>query len=118
MKRPFTFCTVMRVGGVSWLRLKVGGAFQIESARAESAAVEAPDAEREIEANELWDPESEDPAGVAIASGVATWHLYNGRAEQAGEMFRRILEGSGWAGFGYIAAEAEIARLGGGPPNL
>ena len=32
-------------------------------------------------------------------------------------MFRRILEGSGWAGFGYIAAEAEIARLSGGPPN-
>ena len=73
---------------------------------------------REIEASELWDPESEDPAGVAIAYGVATWHLYNGRAEQAGEMFRRILEGSGWAGFGYIAAEAEIAHLSGGPPNL
>ncbi|MYA10720.1 MAG: hypothetical protein F4087_07980 [Gemmatimonadetes bacterium] len=66
----------------------------------------------EIEADELWDPESEDPAGVAIAYGVANWHLYNGRAEQAEEMFRRILEGSGWAGFGYIAAEAEIARLG------
>ncbi|MDE2679160.1 MAG: hypothetical protein OXI76_14770 [Gemmatimonadota bacterium] len=65
----------------------------------------------EIEADELWDPESEDPAGVAIAYGVANWHLYNGRAEQAEEMFRRILEGSGWAGFGYIAAEAEIARL-------
>ena len=67
----------------------------------------------EIEADELWDPESEDPAGVAIAYGVANWHFYNGRAEQAEEMFRRILEGSGWAGFGYIAAEAEIARLGG-----
>ena len=67
----------------------------------------------EIEADELWDPASEDPAGVAIAYGVAAWHLYNGRAEQAGEMFRRILEGSGWAGFGYIAAEAEIARPGG-----
>ncbi|MXX33994.1 MAG: hypothetical protein F4Z50_04465 [Gemmatimonadetes bacterium] len=65
----------------------------------------------EIEADELWDPETEDPAGVAIAYGVANWHLYNGRAEQAEEMFRRILEGSGWAGFGYIAAEAEIARL-------
>ena len=63
--------------------------------------------------NELWDPESEDPAGVAIAYGVAAWHLYNGRAEPAGDMFRRILEGSGWAGFGYIAAEAEIARLSG-----
>ena len=67
----------------------------------------------EIEADELWDPESEDPAGVAIAYGVANWHVYNGREEQGEEMFRRILEGSGWAGFGYIAAEAEIARLGG-----
>ena len=67
----------------------------------------------EIEADELWDPESEDPAGVAIAYGVANWHFYNGREEQADEMFRRILEGSGWAGFGYIAAEAEVARLGG-----
>ncbi len=67
----------------------------------------------EIEADELWDPESEDPAGVAIAYGVANWHFYNGREEQGEEMFRRILEGSGWAGFGYIAAEAEIARLGG-----
>ena len=67
----------------------------------------------EIEADELWDPESEDPAGVAIAYGVANWHFYNGRAEQGEAMFRRILEGSGWAGFGYIAAEAEIARLGG-----
>ena len=67
----------------------------------------------EIKADELWDPESEDPAGVAIAYGVANWHFYNGRAEQGEEMFRRILEGSGWAGFGYIAAEAEIARLGG-----
>ena len=67
----------------------------------------------EIEADELWDPESEDPAGVAIAYGVANWHFYNGRVEQGEEMFRRILEGSGWAGFGHIAAEAEIARLGG-----
>ena len=67
----------------------------------------------EIQADELWDPASEDPAGVAIAYGVANWHFYNGRADQAEEMFRRILEGSGWAGFGYIAAEAEVARLGG-----
>ena len=65
----------------------------------------------EIEADDLWDPESEDPSGVAIAYGVAAWHLYNGRTEQAEEMFRRILQGSGWAGFGYIAAEAEIARI-------
>ena len=65
----------------------------------------------EIDADELWNPEEDDPSGVAIAYGVAAWHLYNGRAEQAEDMFRRILEGSGWAGFGYIAAEAEVARL-------
>ena len=65
----------------------------------------------ELAADELWDPESGDPAGVAVAYGVATWHLYNGREAQAAEMYRRILDGSGWAGFGYIASEAEIARL-------
>lgn len=65
----------------------------------------------ELDADDLWDPASEDPAGVAVAYGVATWHLYNGREAQAAEMYRRILEGSGWAGFGYIASEAEIARL-------
>ena len=65
----------------------------------------------EIAADELWDPEQEDPSGVAVAYGVATWHLYNGREEMAREMYRRILEGPGWAGFGYIAAEAEVARL-------
>ncbi len=68
-------------------------------------------ASQQIEADELWNPEEEDPSGVAIACGVATWHLYNGREAQAEEMYRRILEGSGWAGFGYIAAEAEIARM-------
>ena len=65
----------------------------------------------EIEADELWNPEQEDPSGVAIAYGVATWHLYNGRDAQAEDMYRRILEGSGWAGFGHIAAEADVARL-------
>ena len=64
-----------------------------------------------LEADDLWDPASEDPSGVAIAYGVATWHLYNGREAQAEDMYRRILQGSGWAGFGYIASEAEIARL-------
>jgi hypothetical protein len=41
--------------------------------------------------------------------GVANWHLYNGDRYTAEVLFRRILEGSNWAAFGYIAAEAEIA---------
>lgn len=43
--------------------------------------------------------------------GVGNWYLYNGRIEEAERAFRKILQGNGWASFGYIAAEAEIARI-------
>ncbi|MEX2115611.1 MAG: tetratricopeptide repeat protein [Bacteroidota bacterium] len=42
--------------------------------------------------------------------GVANWYFYNGKNERARDLFRRITEGSYWAAFGYIAAEAELAR--------
>jgi tetratricopeptide (TPR) repeat protein len=41
--------------------------------------------------------------------GVANWHLYNGDRYAAETLFRRILEGTNWAAFGFIAAEAELA---------
>jgi tetratricopeptide (TPR) repeat protein len=47
---------------------------------------------------------------VTIAYGVAAWHLYNGREDQARKLFDRIFEGGQWAAFGYLAAEAEVAR--------
>lgn len=65
----------------------------------------------ELEADDLWDPTSDNPSGVAVAYGVGAWHLYNGRPDQAEAAFRRILENRQWAGFGFIAAEAEVARL-------
>jgi len=65
----------------------------------------------ELDPDELWDPTDESPSGVAIAYGVGAWHLYNGRQEEAEAIFRRIVENRQWAGFGYIAAEAELARL-------
>jgi len=46
------------------------------------------------------------------AYGVGHWHLYNGRRAEAERVFRRILAGGQWGAFGYIAAEAEIARMG------
>ena len=67
----------------------------------------------EIEPEALWDPEQDDPSGSALAYGVANWHLYHGREELAERMFRQIVDGQGWAGFGYIAAEAELARMSG-----
>ena len=43
--------------------------------------------------------------------GIGNWHLYNGRPAEAAEWFRRVYAGPQWAAFGYIAAEAELARL-------
>lgn len=47
---------------------------------------------------------------ATIAYGVGNWHLYNGRTEQAMSRFREVMRSTQWAAFGYIAAEAELAR--------
>jgi tetratricopeptide (TPR) repeat protein len=51
---------------------------------------------------------------VTIGYGVANWHLYNGRKDQARRILEAIVQENAatqWAGFGYIAAEADLARL-------
>ena len=50
---------------------------------------------------------------VTLGYGLGNWHLYNGRRDQAVAMFREIVEkhASQWPAFGYIAAEAELARM-------
>lgn len=50
---------------------------------------------------------------VTIGYGLGNWHYYNGRRDQAMARFREIVQqhASGWPAFGYIAAEAELARL-------
>ena len=51
---------------------------------------------------------------VTIGYGVANWHLYNGRANRAKAILSEIVnqyETSQWAGFGYIASEADFVRL-------
>ncbi|HEU0079400.1 MAG TPA: hypothetical protein VFQ76_17220 [Longimicrobiaceae bacterium] len=52
--------------------------------------------------------------GISIATqgyGVGTWHLYNGRPEQAEEIFWQITSAEAWTPFGYVAAEAELRRM-------
>jgi tetratricopeptide (TPR) repeat protein len=53
-------------------------------------------------------------AGLELVTngyGVGNWHFYNGRTAEAQAVWRRILEAeSQWPAFGYLAAEAEIAR--------
>jgi tetratricopeptide (TPR) repeat protein len=51
---------------------------------------------------------------VTIGYGVANWHLYNGRKDVARQLLATIVEQNAktqWAGFGYIAAEADLARM-------
>jgi tetratricopeptide (TPR) repeat protein len=49
---------------------------------------------------------------VTMRYGVANWHLFNGRRDQARALFREIVDGYApqWPAFGYIAAEADLAR--------
>ena len=47
---------------------------------------------------------------ATVGYGIGNWHLFNGREEEAMQIFRRIIQGPQWSAFGYIAAEAELAR--------
>jgi hypothetical protein len=41
---------------------------------------------------------------------VGNWYLYNGQPQKAKETFQAVVKTPQWAAFGYIAAEAELAR--------
>ncbi len=48
---------------------------------------------------------------ATVGYGIGNWHFYNGDRVRAEEYFRRIVSGKYWPAFGFIAAEAELARL-------
>jgi tetratricopeptide (TPR) repeat protein len=43
--------------------------------------------------------------------GVGNWYLYNGDTTKAVQTFQNVTEGEYWSAFGYIAAEADLARM-------
>ena len=58
--------------------------------------------------------ENNEDISLALATqgyGVGNWHLYNGDTTEALNIYSQILKGNYWAAFGYIAAEADLARL-------
>lgn len=66
--------------------------------------VETPDA--------LLNLESDDTTDLATQGyGVANYYLVNGETDKAKAVLEKILAGAGWNAFGYIAAEADMARL-------
>ena len=65
----------------------------------------------ELELKDVYDPNAEESASrSALNYAVGNWYKYNGRKSQANGIFNKIVSGSDWASFGYIAAEAELAR--------
>ena len=50
-------------------------------------------------------------ASHSVLYGVGNWHLYNGRREQAAQIFRRITSSEQWTSFGFIAAEADLKKI-------
>ncbi len=65
----------------------------------------------ELSMAELIGDGEDSPAGAAVMYGAANWHYYNGDTAKAREMFEALTSTSSWAGFGYIAAEADLASM-------
>lgn len=63
----------------------------------------------ELSLAELIGDNDDSPAGAAVMYGAANWHYYTGATDDAERMLRALLATGGWAGFGYIAAEADLA---------
>jgi tetratricopeptide (TPR) repeat protein len=61
---------------------------------------------------EVMGSDEQDPLQLATQGyGVGNFYLVNGEAESAKAIFRRVVAGPQWAAFGFIAAEADLARL-------
>lgn len=62
-------------------------------------------------ADQLMDS-SEDPLqNATLGYGIGNWHYMNDREERAIEIWQQIYDDGNWPAFGFIAAEAELARL-------
>jgi tetratricopeptide (TPR) repeat protein len=60
---------------------------------------------------DLLNMEKATPLQIAtLGYGVGNWNLYSSSKERATEIFRKITSGDYWPAFGFIAAEAELAR--------
>jgi hypothetical protein len=68
----------------------------------------------ELDAGALWAEVATGEAidNASVGYGIGNWFFTSGREAEAFEVWRAVLAGEAWHAFGYIAAEAELARLG------
>jgi tetratricopeptide (TPR) repeat protein len=55
--------------------------------------------------------DTSDVAKATLSYGIGNWYLVNGDTARARSWFERTLASGGWPAFGFIAAEADLARL-------
>ncbi|HKB15826.1 MAG TPA: prolyl oligopeptidase family serine peptidase, partial [Planctomycetota bacterium] len=66
----------------------------------------------ELQPGDFLDPtETSGVNRATLGYGLGNWHLWNGRTEEARRIFEEIVRGPQWSAFGFIAAEAELARM-------
>ena len=65
----------------------------------------------EIAPEELLRQDANTTDGATILYGIGNWYFVGGQPDRANPVWRKILDGSQSFSFGYVAAEAEIARL-------
>jgi tetratricopeptide (TPR) repeat protein len=65
----------------------------------------------QIDEKELTTGEDAFSANDAISYGLGNWYLCNGDTTKATQIFEKMVASDGWNSFGYIAAEADLARM-------
>ncbi len=64
-----------------------------------------------VDPEELLDPGADDLDLATQGYGVANFFFVNGEEDKAREILDKVLEGTYWSAFGYIAAEADVKRM-------
>lgn len=58
--------------------------------------------------------ESEEDYDLSLATqgyGVGNWYYYNGDTTKAIDIFEKVISGKSFSSFGFIASEADLARI-------
>ncbi|GAB5399652.1 MAG: hypothetical protein Aureis2KO_12370 [Aureisphaera sp.] len=65
----------------------------------------------DLELDDIYPTTSENsPSNSALQYAVGNWYWYNGNIDQAKGIYRTLIANEDWAGFGFIAAETDLAK--------
>jgi hypothetical protein len=62
----------------------------------------------DIEIDDLMTIDGNNPSSAAVAYGLANYFYYNGDKMKSDKLLLKIVAGSSWSAFGFIAAEVDL----------